>query len=214
MSEFYRPKASGSRQVLVYLHGHGSSPAMLHPFFRQHHDDGWVRLCPQGPLPTDGGWSWFDSGPRGVDRAGLDRSTSQVRTLVDAAIDEIGADWSHVVLAGFSQGAATAMALAAELGAAPGPRLAGLLVQAGFVPEIPHAEVDVGAVRAGAVLVQHGATDEVVPTFVASDLGALIGSTATEGGTVEVQVLPGGHTLTSDMLDAARTWLSGLAVGG
>lgn len=208
MTEFYRPGPSGSRQVLVYLHGHGSAPDLVHPFFRQHHDDGWVRLCPRGPLPTDGGWSWFDSSPRGVDRAGLDASVARVRTLVEATTGDLGATWSDVVVAGFSQGASLALGVAAALGA-DGVTIGGLLVQAGFAPEVFGDEVDLGTVRARSVLVQHGESDEVVPSFMAGDLGASIGASSGAVDGIEVQLLPGGHTLSPAMLDAARRWLAG-----
>ena len=194
--------------LLVYLHGHGSSPSMVHPFFRQQHDDGWVRICPQAPHPTEGGWSWFDSGPRGVDSVTLSSSVAAVVEVVDAALTETGGAWTDVVLGGFSQGAALALAAAARL-APEGTVLGGLLLQAGFLPETFDDEIDVAPVAARSVLIQHGDSDEVVPAFMADDLAALIGS-ATSGPAPKLQRLPGGHVLSPAMLDAAREWLEGM----
>lgn len=208
MTEFYRPGPSGTWQVLVYLHGHGAAPDMVHPYFRQHHDDGWVRLCPRGTLPTEGGWSWFDSGPRGVDRTSLDASVVRVRTLVEATTQEMDATWADVVLAGFSQGASLALGLAAALGA-DGVTVGGLLLQAGFAPEVFGDEVDLGTIRARSVLLQQGDADEVVPAFMAEDLAASIGSGSGGVEHLDVELLPGGHTLSPNMLDSARRWLDG-----
>lgn len=211
VSGIYRPDHAGARQVLVYLHGHGAAPDTVHPYFRRHHDDGRVRLCPQAPVPTEDGWSWFDSGPRGVERSGLDAAVSGVRTLTEATINELRIAWSEVVIGGFSQGASTALALAAAL-AADGHCLGGLLVQAGFLPEVVGDEVDLSGLHCGAVLIQQGDTDEVVPPFMAEDLATLI-SLSADVGRVDVQIVAGGHTLSTAMLDGARTWLATLESG-
>jgi predicted esterase len=110
------------------------------------------------------------------------------------------------VLGGFSQGAATALALAASL-ATEEAVLGGLLIQAGFAPEVFDDEIDLTAIRARRVLVQHGIDDEVVPSFMAKDLATLIGSAAEPHADIEVEILAGGHTLTAGMLDGTRRWL-------
>lgn len=203
MSPFYNAETAGERHLLVYLHGHGASPQLLHPYFRQHHDDGWVRVCPQAPIPLDDGASWFESGPRGVDAASLAEAVRRVRDVTAAALAELDADWSQVVLGGFSQGAATALAVAAT--ARDDQRPGGLLLQAGFVPEVFDDEIDLTAVTVPAVLIQHGADDEVVPAYAANDLAAALGADGRGG--VDVEILPGGHTLSAAMLDGARRFL-------
>lgn len=208
MTQRYRGDGHEVSHLLVYLHGHGSSPSMVHPYFRQQHDDGWTRICPQAPNPTEGGWSWFDSGPRGVDSTSLSASVSAVIEVVDAALAETDGAWTEVVLGGFSQGGALAIAAAARL-VTSGTVLGGLLLQAGFLPETFDDGIDVAHVVARSVLIQHGDSDEVVPPFMADDLAALIGS-ATSGPAPELQHLPGGHVLSPAMLDAARDWLEGL----
>jgi len=70
-----------------------------------------------------------------------------------------------------------ALAIAAGLGGvgdgavAPTP-YAGLLLQAGFVPESFDAEVPLHEVSARSVLIQHPIDDAVVPSFMAKDLAA------------------------------------------
>lgn len=203
MSHFYRPRPSSSRHPLVYLHGHGSSPELVHPWFRQHHDDGWLRVCPAAQVPVDDGASWYGSGPRGVDRAQLDESVARVCATTEAAMDEVGATWSDVVVGGFSQGASVALAVAIHLGRERAP--GGLLLQAGFLPELWDDELDLSLVGAAEVLIQHGRDDEVVPPFLAEDLA---GPLRAAGSVVTVELLPGGHTLSPAMLDGARAWLA------
>jgi len=202
LSPFYNAGEGETRHLLVYLHGHGSAPELVHPEYRHNQGDGIVRCCPRADLPTDGGWSWFDSGPRGVDAVSLHDSVSRVRAVVDGACADLGLRWTDVVLAGFSQGAAAALAVAATVDT----EIGGLLLQAGFVPEVHDHEVALDRIRAGAILLQHGEDDEVVPAFVSKDLaGALLASGASER--VDVELLDGGHTLSPSMLDGARRWL-------
>lgn len=194
-------------RVLVYLHGHGSDPGSIHPFYRERRDDGWMRVCPAGRVAVDGGRAWFADGPRGADPVSLESAIVDVCAVIDAAVGELGLDRSAVVLGGFSQGAATALAVAARLGAQGGVRLGGLLVQAGFVPEAIGHEVEVSATAARSVLVQHPVDDDVVPSFMGEDLSASLGA-ASGVGEVELQLLPGGHAVSPQMVEASAAWLA------
>jgi len=206
MSGFYRREGAGARQVLVYLHGHGGAPALVHPSLRRHHDDGWVRVCPRGPVPTEGGWSWFDSGPRGVDATSLAASVDAIVAVVEATLAELEGSWSDVVLGGFSQGGAAALAAAARVGTG-GTRIGGLLLQSAFVPESLDLEVDPSTVSCRSALVQHGRDDDVVPAFMGEDLAAGLATGSVDD--VRFDLLDGGHTLTTTMLDGALAWLRG-----
>ena len=191
--------------LLIYLHGHGSSPESVHPFFRDHLDDGWVRICPRAPLVAGDGCSWFDSGSRGVDAESLRATVDILAEVIDASAAELGVDSARIVLGGFSQGAAAAIAVSAKLDR----RLGGLLIQSGFVPEVFDDEIDLTAIGAQAVLIQHGSGDEVVPVHSASDLSAMFGGVAPAGppSQVELQITGGGHTVSDEMAAAADAWL-------
>lgn len=208
MSGCYRPTGEGSRQVLVYLHGHGNEPAWVPWQLRQHHDDGWVRVCPRAPHRVESGWSWFPTGPRGVPSDELAAATTAVAELVEATIADLGATWDDVVLGGFSQGAATALATAARLGA-DGRRVGGLLLQAAFVPETEAGDVDPATVLARSALVQHGRDDEVVPSWIGADVATMLNTGVDEVVHHEVD---GGHVLDRPMLEASLRWLGVAAV--
>lgn len=189
--------------LLIYLHGHASHPQDVAAAFREHRDDGWCRVCPAGPLAVDGGRAWFDAGARGVDGASLGEAVDLVTTVVRTAASELDLTLDRVVLGGFSQGAATALAAAASI-AEP---LGGLLLHAGFVPEVFGEELAIGSISAPAVLVQHPSADEVVPPAMGNDVAALL-KDAPGVGDVELQMLPGVHEVSDAMTDAALRWLS------
>ena len=130
--------------------------------------------------------------------------------IIDASAAELGVDSARIVLGGFSQGAAAAIAVSAKLDR----RLGGLLIQSGFVPEVFDNEIDLTAIGAQAVLIQHGSGDEVVPVHSALDLSAMFDTIAIDSpgplSKVELQITGGGHTVSDAMAAAADAWLRSL----
>ncbi|MFN8051198.1 MAG: hypothetical protein U0Q22_07185 [Acidimicrobiales bacterium] len=196
-----------SPALLVYLHGHGSTPHQVAAVFCEPADDGWVRCCPAAAVPAGDGWSWFEEGPMGIVGASLDRAVAAIVAVVEATRDELGIGRDRVVVGGFSQGAALALAVAAALPRDDeGGTLGGLLLEAGFVPEVFGTDFPLTAVAAGSVLVQHPVDDEVVPAFMGKDLAESLG--AVPGvGEVELDLVAGGHVVSPDMLATASRWL-------
>lgn len=191
------------RPVLVYLHGHGSSPAEVAPTVARLDPEGdFVTVTPEAPLPVgDGGGSWYDHGTRGADAASLTASVERVLHVLGAMERDLGLARDDVVLAGFSQGASLAVAVAARSTAAFGA----LVLQAPFVPEGLDVEVDPRRTVPTDVLVQHGRDDEVVPDFLGRDLAdALLAA----GSKVDFESLACGHERSDEMLEGARRWLA------
>ena len=191
----------GSR-LLVYFHGHGSRAEILPDFLRQRGDDSWVRLCPDAPVAEGGGFSWFDSGPRGVDRQSLETSLGLVAVVLDSVTTEMGVPRERVVLGGFSQGGAFALALAARQ---PTP-IGGLLLQSAFVPEGLDTEVDLDAIAPTAVMLHHSRNDDVVPVHASQDIAAALRE---RGHCVEFELHDVGHTIDAAILASTKTWLDG-----
>lgn len=191
--------------ILMYLHGHGSSPAEVDDSVRALDPEGLVHVVTPSAkirLPTGGG-SWFDHGPRGVNPESLDGSVRWLTTLLDGLLADLDLDSSRVILAGFSQGAAMAATLAASW---PKP-LGGLLLQAPFLPEGLDVAVDPATVQPTTVLIQHGVNDEVVPQFLGEDLADAL---RVAGSRVTFESGPHGHVRTPEMFDGARRWLRAL----
>lgn len=192
--------------ALVYLHGHGSSAAQVPERFRTGQGDGWARVLPDGPIVVDGGFAWFENGSRGVDRPSLDQAVEGVSALIDGLVRDLGVAPSQVVLGGFSQGAATALAVAIERGRRGEVPLGGLLLQAGFLPECFDDELELADAAADRVLIVHPQDDDVVPAFLAKDLVDSLGA-ADRVGAVTFTTVVGGHAIGDEMTDVSLDWL-------
>ncbi len=84
--------------------------------------DGWEVVAPEAPVDEDGIRSWFSTGARGVDEAQLGRQADRITDL----LADVGGRDKHVVIAGFSQGGAMALALAmSHLGESGAPGASG-----------------------------------------------------------------------------------------
>jgi probable F420-dependent oxidoreductase len=181
MARVLRPPA------LVVLHGHGDDGRDARRL-GERLDLGWELHVPEAPRDADGARSWFDTGPRGVDPASLSRS----REALAEVIDRCGP--APVVVVGFSQGAAMALALG-ELGGVDA-----VVGFCGFLPE--DDDLDLGAGPPALLLA--GAEDEVVPPFLCQDAAVAL---AAAGRPVTAEVLPGGHEVGDGALRRAREWL-------
>ena len=93
--------------VLIALHGHGDDPASARAWGRQMAPAGWEVVAPGAQVGPDGLRSWFSSGPRGADADELRLSAQKIGDLVD----RLRTGGSRIVVAGFSQGGALALAL-------------------------------------------------------------------------------------------------------
>lgn len=191
-----------SRRLFLYLHGHGSSPADVNDaIVAMDPDRGYIVVTPEGPIAVSAsGRAWFESDARGADQASLTRAVDWVTEVLKGCTTHLGIDSADVVLGGFSQGAATALAVAASYG----DSLGGLLLQAPFVPESPDVELDLRAVQRTSVLIQRGLHDEVIPAFQVEHIAAEL---AAAGSIVDQHTAPGAHERSPDMLEHAAQWM-------
>jgi predicted esterase len=87
-------------RAVLLLHGHGGSPDAMAPVARALAAGTKARvLVPRAPLAVDGGWAWWADDEDGPDGA-----------LVDSLAHTV-AGTGDVIVAGFSQGGALALAL-------------------------------------------------------------------------------------------------------
>lgn len=179
--------------VFVALHGHGDSPGSARAWARAMAPAGWEVVAPGAP-ERDGVRSWFSSGPRGAD-------TEQLRTAVGRVgdiVDRVRAGGRPVVVAGFSQGGAVALALGC-VGVEPDA----VVSVCGFWAE-SDLELVPAAASTAPVLVLNGAQDDVVPAVLGQDAAA---SLEAAGHDVTSAVLPIAHEVGPAALDAAHEWV-------
>ena len=162
---------SGARtptRVVVFLHGHGDTPDEYVRLAPQFLPAGAELVAPVGPRAVDGGThAWFEPGPDGGPVAAqLEAALASVSATVEAACDAYETLPEHVVVAGFSQGGAVALAWAlreGSLGRGQGPRVGGVCCVAGWLPDAEGLELDLAHPVEVPFLIAHGDDDEAVP---------------------------------------------------
>lgn len=190
------------RGTLVALHGHGDDPASARAWGRRIAPQGWEVVAPGAPVDGAGARSWFATGPRGVVADDLGRSLARVAHLVDS----VRSSGRRIVVAGFSQGAALALALARD------PALAqpdAVVAVCGFLAEgegIAEGAVADAVVAGGRppVLVVGASRDEVVPAFLGEDAAAVLSA---EGLEVTTATVDAGHEVDHAAEVEVRRWL-------
>jgi phospholipase/carboxylesterase len=180
-------------QLLIVLHGHDSSPEDAGALARQIDPDArFAHVAPEGPYDTvGGGREWFS------DTAG---SLARTQIVLSSLFAELAAT-GPVVVVGYSQGAAAALATLTSPGA---PSVKAVACVSGYLGEEPGLDHNLGRLAGTTVLVQHGRQDDVVPDFLARDL-----VTALEAAAVDVtaQWFEMGHERTVESLAALTEWL-------
>lgn len=186
--------------AVVVLHGHGDEPAAAREWGRRVAPAGWEVVAPGAPRGDDGQRSWFDTGARGADPDGIERSARKVADLVE----QVRGQGRPVAVVGFSQGGAVALclglaqcepdAVAAVCGFLPDVDDDSFLSRVGTDPDAPP------------LLLVAGRDDEVVPSFLSTDAAAVL---ASGGRQVTAVVEPGGHEVTSVAADRVRAWIDG-----
>lgn len=138
----------------------------------------------------DGGRAWFSTGEPG--------ELATMTEAIDGAI--AAAPAPDVVLVGWSQGAAAALAFALRPEAAP---LSAVIALAGWLPDL-HG-IEWSPTDETPILLLHGADDEVVPPLQGRSAARFLERSGADVTWEEVQ---GDHHVTEGMLDAAARWLA------
>ncbi len=181
--------------ALVVLHGHDSTPAEAAALANELDPGGlYLHVTPEGPLETaDGRREWFTPAPGTV---------AATRHALGALFADLAATSPAVVVVGYSQGGAAGLA---ALTAPDGPRVDAVAVVSGYLGDEPRLEHDLGRLAGTSVLIQHGTADEVVPSFLATDLQ---GSLEAASVLVEAQWFDIGHERSVASVDALRSWVA------
>lgn len=161
--------ASDGATVLVLLHGRGSHGGDLQGL-APGLPAGWVLLTPQAPHLASPwgygpGWAWYRyvAGDRLVADT-LERSLSELDTLLDSIPELVRLEPGRLVLGGFSQGGTTSLAYALTR---PG-RAAAVLNFSGFLPDTELVDLGALSPEATPVFWAHGTRDENIPFALAA----------------------------------------------
>jgi phospholipase/carboxylesterase len=195
------------RRVLFLLHGYDATEhdltslgPLVDPAGR------YLVAGARGPVSTGvGGSAWFTSGPLGPDADTFHRSLAALHHTLDELCADRLLQRDEVVIGGFSQGAAMALALALDDPTRAAP--AGVLCWSGFLVDVD-GFTPAWTDRAGTpTLVQHGRLDETVPFELGRDTAHTLRH---QGLDVSFHEYDSGHQVTIESLIDARSWLAAL----
>jgi phospholipase/carboxylesterase len=193
-------------RLLVLLHGFDADEhglAALGPLIDP--DGRFLVAAPRGPVdvPDGTGRAWWRYGPRGPDPETFHASFHALHQEIDRLCAAHLMTRDEMVVGGFSQGGAMALALA--LGASSRPRPAGVLCLSGFLVDVDGLDYDWDADLDLPVLVQHGRADELVPVEMGRDTATTLDH---QGVEVTFRDYDMGHQTTLESLADARDWLA------
>ena len=196
--------------VVVWLHGLGADGHDFEPIVPELRlpADLPVRFvfphAPEMPVTAFGGQrarAWFDFGlDGGADLAGLKKSVSQVRDLIQNEIDN-GMPAQRILLAGFSQGGV----LAFQVGLHYPKPLAGILALSTFLVDGETLGSSETQANAGIpVFMAHGQQDAVLPMALGK---AAFASLQGAGYEVQWHEYPMGHEVCLEEIRQISAWL-------
>lgn len=211
---------SGEGLVVVMCHGFGADAHDLAPLAQVvQAPRGTTWLFPHAPIqvplgPHVLGRAWFPIDMVALERAiqaGTHRDLSGERPpqlqrageLIAGMLAALGVPWRRVVLAGFSQGAMVATALAVQ---APEPP-AGLAILSGTVIDEATLRAHAPARRGMPVFQSHGTHDPLLSSDAAERLHDLLAEAGLVG---DLLLFRGEHEIPMAVLERLGAWLRGL----
>ena len=192
----FEPGTRPSAKPLLVLHGTGGNESDLIPLARMMAPDAPL-LSPRGKVLEHGMPRFFRRLAEGVfDEDDVRARAHELADFVEAARKEYGL--APPVALGYSNGANIA---AAVLLLRPQALAGGILLRA-MVP-LPSSGA-AGGLEGTAVLIASGAHDPIAPPANGARLKAMLEQA---GAQVDHRIVSGGHEISRDDVDLARTWL-------
>jgi len=191
-------------RLLVLLHGFGADENDLAPIVQHVDPDGrFTSACFRAPIDlVPFGAAWYERNGEGiVDVHTFNTSVVAIDATIDAVCEAGGFDRAEMVLVGFSQGCA--MALAVGLWAAPAVRPAALGCLSGMLQEIPGFEYDLTTLPS--TLIQHGTRDPMVEVERGRHIRDVL---LAAGHSPDYFEYPMGHEISASSLFDLRDWLA------
>jgi phospholipase/carboxylesterase len=191
-------------RVLFVLPGYGDSPE----YFLDRVDEfdperRWLVIVPEPRLQSTDGPIWYSVDENGIDQSALSGSLDALADCVSQTLKETGIGPDRLVIAGFSQGGALALASLLVPSFQPTPNAVAVL--AGYLAD--RDDIDLALAINRSVLVAHGRDDETVDTIRGRSAAKALDRS---GAIVSWSEVDGGHRFGPDLLTPLRVWLDEL----
>jgi phospholipase/carboxylesterase len=197
-----RPEVSGPHPTAVMLHGRAGNEDVMWIFAKTIPAD-WLIVAPRAiESDPEGGYSWRlrqpDEWPTLVQ---FDEAVTAVTRFIHALPDLYGADPAHIYLMGFSQGAATAYAVAMRH---PGlvQGIAGLV---GFIPTRCDSALEESPLVDLPIFMAVGKRDPLIPPERAAGCAQTL---VMAGSNLEYHEYDTGHKLNATGMADLTAWWS------
>ena len=191
------PPGDGPFPTLVMLHGLSGTEDVTWIFARAAGPE-WLIISPRAPHPTKDGYSWNALDEEGkTDKTDLQIGLDALTHFIDALPAVYHMDHKHLVLLGFSQGAAMAHVYGTT------HPVSGIASLAGFIP----AELanNLPPLHTLPALILHGTKDVTVPISIArKNRDQLIAA----GAKVTYLEMETGHKLSTAGMAELKRWLA------
>jgi phospholipase/carboxylesterase len=190
--------------LVVLLHGRGSDEGDI-VGLAAHLPPGPAYAAVRAPIGEGGGFAWFAN--RGIGRPAPE-SLAETMAWFRSWLDDVAPAGRPVVLVGFSGGGA----FAGGLILADPSRYAGAGILYATLPFDAGVPTTPGRLAGKAVLVAHGDADRVIPRELLERTWAYLAGDA--GSHTTAIRDPGGHGLSTGVVDALAEWLTHLLASG
>jgi phospholipase/carboxylesterase len=160
-----------------------------------------VDTGPAGPM-------WYAVDEDGPDPAGVERTVASVALALDEVARLAGVARTDVVLAGYSQGGAAALATLLDPTSGPPPAAVGVL--AGYLAHRDDDRLDLARAAGRPVLFAHGRDDDMVDPLRGRGAAKALHR---GGARVTWAEVAGSHRLGPGLLAPLAAWLADLAAG-
>jgi phospholipase/carboxylesterase len=203
-------RGAAADRVLMLVHGLGTDENDLAGVLPHLDPSGrFLTVLPRGPYAAPPGFAWFPISAMGRDPGAFAAALDLLDDALDAACAAHGMKREDAIVAGFSQGAAMAAALAYRADAGGRARPAGVVAMSGFLSDSGAVALATGDDLPPA-LVQHGLYDPMVPAHRGRKLAQML---VARGAPVVYKEYPMQHQVVLESIEDARDWLRAVTSG-
>ena len=193
--------------VVILLHGFGASMGDLAGLCPAIDREGYVYVCPNGPIPVQigfgmVGYAWTPSIENDT-REDADRAEQLLALLLEEVMARYRVEPGNVILGGFSQGGM----MTYRCGLTDPANYRGLVVLSSRVPDPGHLRPKLPRSRSQPIFITHGTSDSMIPIAHGRESRRFLEA---EGYEPDYKEYSMGHEINQDVLDDLVRWIPGV----